>query len=173
LSLNHFITALAVIVIFPLFLNACSEEEWPEGCLYGEIILPNFNDPDTPGAYFDFSEGEIVFGEEGRLRGDIYLEQTFIKGNPEHEIGLHDEQPDSLLYKRSAPSWGSARWKVSPNPGVPPSVPLYEGHNIWVRTAEGHTAKFKILTMESNENHTSYNWIKIRWIYQPDGSTSF
>jgi hypothetical protein len=62
---------------------------------------------------------------------------------------------------------------VSPNPGVAPSIALYDGHNIWVKTGEGNTAKLKILLMEANEDNTSYNWVKIRWIYQPNGSTEF
>jgi hypothetical protein len=49
-------------------------------------VLPNFNDPDAPGACFDFSAGQIVYGEEGRKQGDIYLERTFIDGNPDFAI---------------------------------------------------------------------------------------
>jgi hypothetical protein len=136
-------------------------------------VLPNFNDPDAPGACFDFSAGQLVYGEEGRKQGDIYLERTFIDGNPDLNVALCDQQPDSLLYDRTAPGWGSSGWKVSPNPGVAPSIALYDGHNIWVKTGEGNTAKLKILLMEANEDNTSYNWVKIRWIYQPNGSTEF
>ncbi len=173
MRIKSFFIVLVLLQGLPMFLSGCGETEWPEGCPHGEETLPNFNDPDSPGAYFDFSAGEIVYGEEGRTRGDIFLERTFVAGNPELGVAIHDQQPDSLLYDLTAPSWGSTEWKVSPNEGVPPRTPLYEGHNIWVKTAEGHTAKFKILLMESNEDHSSYIWIKIRWIYQPDGTDSF
>jgi len=162
---------LVMIAAIPLiFIASCEEREWPAGLPHGEVILPNIEDPDTPGAYFDFSEGEIVYGDEGRQRGDIFLERTFIAGNPALGVALHDAQPDSILYDTTAPSWGSGQWKHPPNEETPPRVPVYQGHNIWVQTAEGHTAKMKILMAESNMDVTAYLQIKMQWIYQPDGS---
>lgn len=130
-------------------------------------------DPDTPGAYFDLSEGSILYGDEARQRGDIFLDRTFLCGNPAVGVALHDQQPDSLLYDMTAPGWGSAGWNQPPDAQTPSRVGIYDGHNIWIRTAEGHTAKLKILITESNENFTSYNRIKFEYIYQPDGTESF
>ena len=162
---------LSIIAAMPLnLLASCQEPEWPAGLPHGEIILPNIEDPDTPGAYFDFSEGELVYGEEGRQRGDIFLERTFIAGNPALGVALHDQQPDSLLYDSTAPSWGSGGWKLPQNDETPGRVAVYQGHNIWVQTAEGHTGKLRILMAESNMDVTGYIRVKIEWIYQPDGS---
>ncbi len=164
------ILAVIILVFLPLsFLASCGEVEWPEGLPHGEVILPNIEDPDTPGAYFDFSEGEIVYGEEGRQRGDIYLDRTFIAGNPALGVELHDAQPDSLLYDTVAPSWGTRLWKT-PSGDVPAMVPIYDGHNIWVKTGEAHTAKLRIMMPEANADNTSYLRLKFEWAYQPDGS---
>ncbi len=166
--------AIFLVLIVPVwFLVSCGEPEWPEGLPHGELILPNFEDPDNPGAYFDFSTGELVFGEEGRQRGDIYLDKTFIAGNPGLGVSLHDQQPDSLLYDSTAPGWGSSGWNVPPDSSTPARISIYDGHNIWVNTSEGHTAKFKILLVNPNFDNTDYLSIKIRWIYQPDGSEEF
>jgi hypothetical protein len=160
-----------VMIAMTLLAPKCGPQtEWPEGLPHGEIVLPNIEDPDTPGAYFDLSAGEIVYGEEGRARGDVYLEKTFISPNPALGVGIYDQQPDSLLYDTTAPSWGDRLWKLAPDATTPGRISIYEGHNIWVRTAEGNTGKFKILQAESNEDYSSFNWIRIQWIYQPDGT---
>jgi len=161
----------AFLGILPFWLASCQEPDWPEGLPHGEIILPNIADPDTPGAYFDFSEGELVYGEEGRQRGDIYLETNFVAGNPALGVALHDQQPDSLLYDRIAPGWGSEQWRRPVNPDTPGRVPVYQGHNVWVITGEGNTGKLRILMAEANIDYTSFLRIKFEWIYQPDGST--
>jgi len=162
---------LLLLLFFMGFIISCEEQDWPENLPHGEAILPNFEDPDTPGAWFDFSEGELVFGDEGRQRGDIFLDKTFIAGNPATGIQLCDQQPDSLLYDTTAPGWGPGDWQAPPNAETPSRVPVYDGHNVWVVTGEGNTAKFKIRMAEANMDYTSFLWIKIEWIYQPDGSS--
>ncbi len=170
---KHHIILLSFLVILTWTVCGCGEDDWPVGCPHGEVILPSVEDPDTPGAYFDFSAGEIVYGEEGRQRGDIYLDKKFIAGNPSLNVALHDAIADSLLYDCSAPGWGSTQWKRQPDEVTPARVPIYSGHNVWIRTGEGHTAKFKILFAEDGPDLDSYLWIRIRWIYQPDGTEEF
>ncbi|HEX9744210.1 MAG TPA: hypothetical protein VGB30_02180 [bacterium] len=152
---------------------APKEEDYPEGTIHGEVWLTNINDPDNPGAYFDFSEGEVVYGDEARQRGDIYIEATFIRGNPALNVALNDQQPDSLLYDTTAPGWGDRGWAEPPDADTPSRIPIYHGHNVWVRTGEGNTAKFKIVRAESNADVSAYDRLKLQWIYQPDGSNSF
>ena len=169
-----FLTLTGCTVIFTIWgCTSANEPEWPVGCPHGEDWLPNVEDPDTPGAYFDFSEGEIVYGEEAKVRGDIFIYKTFVRGNPQLNVALHPQQPDSLLYDATAPSWGSENWRLPPDANTPSSLGINGGHNVWVRTGEGHTAKFKILLLESNEDVTMFTRVKIQWIYQPDGSESF
>ena len=156
---------------FPFLKAACSSEpEWPVGCPHGEEVLPNIADPDSPGAYFDFSQGKLVYGEEGKKQGDIFLENTFIAGNPATKVALHDDLADSLLYKRMAPSYN---WVEQPAPERPARLSIYDGHCVWVKTGEGKTAKFKIIGTEANAGFSNFNWIKIQWIFQPDGSNEF
>ncbi|MFH1675587.1 MAG: hypothetical protein ABIC40_01085 [bacterium] len=166
---------MAFILLVPIFGIGCkpSEPDWPAGCPHGEIWLPNVEDPDTPGAYFDLATGEIVYGDEAKKRGDIYIEKTFVAGNPALGIALHDAMGDSILYDKSAPGWGSELWKQPPDANTPARVSIYMGHNIWIHTGDGKTGKIKLLDTESNENYTSFNRVKIQWIYQPDGSGEF
>jgi hypothetical protein len=155
----------------PLLKSACGgRQEWPAGCPHGEETLPNVDDPDTPGAYFDFSKGALVYGDEARREGDICLQRTFIAGNPALHVSLHDDMADSILYKPTAPN---LNWTEQPDAETPARVSIYNGHCIWVRTGEGNIGKIKILLTESNENVTSFNWVKIEWIYQPNGSDTF
>ncbi len=162
------ITPLILLIIFITFIPSCGEPEWPEGLPHGELNLPNINDPDTPGAYFDLSEGELVYGEEGRQRGDVYLDVNFVCGNPALGVEIHDAQPDSLLYDTGAPGWGTRLWKISPDGENPPRIGVINGHNIWVRTAEGNIGKFRIMSSEPNDDYTNMLSIKIQWIFQPD-----
>ena len=165
------IPLIFLVSLFSVYKGTCSTEpEWPAGCPHGEEILPNFASPDTPGAYFDLSEGKLVYGDEGKKNGDIYLERTFIAGNPALKVALHDDLADSLLYKKVAPELA---WTYQPNPETPARVSIYSGHCIWVRTGENKIGKIKILQTESNTNVSSYNWVKIQWIFQPDGTTQF
>jgi len=169
---------LRVLVVFPLvfllsvlpMLKSCGEPEWPAGFPHGEEILPSFEDPDQPGAFFDFSSGSLVFGDEGRQKGDIYLDKTFIAGNPALNVALHDDMADSLLYKTAVPSFD---WTERPDENTAARISIYNGHCVWVRTGEGYYGKLKILQVESNESVSSFNWIKIQWIYQPDGTNQF
>lgn len=170
LRFSAILTLTTLILAFNLIASGCEGEEWPEGLPRGETILPAFDDPDTPGAYFDFSAGELVYGDEGRQRGDIYLDRTFIAGNPAHGVALHDAMANSLLYDSTMPGWGSTQWKRPPNENTPARVPIYNGHCMWVLTAEGNTAKFKIRMTESNADVSGFLRIKIEWTYQPDGS---
>ena len=166
--------ALKSTLVVLLFLSlgsglSCSTEpEWPEGLPHGELILPNVEDPDTPGAYFDFSAGELVYGEEGRQRGDIYLEKTFISGNPALGVQLAEKQPDSILYDSTAPSWGSGLWRTPPDATTPARVAIRQGYNVWVKTSEGNFGKLKILLLEATDDYTSIRNIKMQWIFQPD-----
>ncbi|MCX6646666.1 MAG: hypothetical protein NTY09_09950 [bacterium] len=169
MHLSSYTTLTAILLIFNVFSIVCKEEEWPVGLPHSEIILPAFDDPDTPGAYFDFSAGELVFGEEGKARGDIYLDRTFISGNPALGVELHDGMANSLLYEPAAPDLGSDQWK-RPQGDTPARVAIYNGHTLWVLTGEKCYGKLKIRDVESNENVTSYLNIKIEWTYQPDGS---
>lgn len=165
-----FIFLSAFLLMTSPGLISCQDEPWPAGCPHGEEVIPNVNDPDTPGAYFDFSQGKLLFGEEALQSGDIYLDRNFIAGNPRLGVKLRDAMADSLLYIKKAPQYG---WVEPPDEKTPARVPIYDGHNIWVRTGEGHIAKFKIIHVETNPEVSSFNWIKIRWIYQPDGSDEF
>jgi hypothetical protein len=149
--------------------SGCAEPEWPAGLPHGEIILPNISDPDTPGAYFDISEGQIVYGEDGIARGDIYLDHTFICGNAKLDVALHETQTDTILYDSTAPGWGSG-WVEPNNEDSPARVPVNNHMNIWVRTAEGHFGKLRILMKEANTDYSSFLRVKFEWIYQPDGS---
>jgi len=160
---------LIITVIALCFVTACvSEPEWPEGLPHGEIVLPNIEDPDMPGAYFDFSEGELVYGNEGRSRGDVFLEATFIAGNPVLNVALAEQQPDSILYDTGAPGWGTNFWKTPPDENTPARVAVRQGYNVWVRTAEGNYGKLKILLREASDDYTKMLEIKMQWIYQPD-----
>ena len=162
------LATLSLTISFSTF--ACGGDEWPEGLPLGEVILPAIDDPDTPGAFFDFSEGELVYGDEGRLRGDIYLDKTFIAGNPALGVELHDAMANSLLYDATAPAWSSTQWKRRRDENTPARVPIYNGHCMWVVTGEEHIAKFKIRMTESNADVSGFLRIKIEWTYQPDGS---
>jgi len=165
----HAVTLLLISgLILSFGLSCVAEPEWPEGLPHGEIVLPNVEDPDMPGAYFDFSEGEIVYGEEGRARGDVFLEKTFLSGNPALGVQLAEKQPDSILYDMGAPSYGSGLWKAPPDENTPARVAIRQGYNVWVRTAEGNLGKLKILLREASDDYTSMLNIKIQWIYQPD-----
>jgi hypothetical protein len=152
--------------LLPLLKPSCSSEpQWPAGLPHGEEVLPNI-----PGAWFDFSQGKLIYGDEGKKQGDIYLEKTFIAGNPALHVALHDDLADSILYKTTAPS---LNWTEQPNADNPARVSIYDGHCIWIKTGEGNYAKIKILLTESNANVSSYNWVKIQWMYEPDGSQQF
>ena len=165
------ILPLALILsVTPVAKTSCGEPPWPVGCPHGEETLTNVEDPDNPGAYFDFSAGQIVYGDEGRARGDIYLEKTLLAGNAASGVAFHDDLADSLLYKTVAPTLD---WTVQPNPQTPARLAIYNGHCVWIRTGEGNIAKIKILLTDSNPEVSSFNWIKFSWIYQPDGSNEF
>jgi hypothetical protein len=171
LRLLAILPLIFITSIFPALKAGCSTDPgWPVGCPHGEEILPNIADPDTPGAYFDFSEGKLVYGDEGKKNGDIYLEKTLLAGNPALGIELHDDLADSLLYKRTAPSLD---WKSQPNPDTPVRLSIYNGHCVWVRTSEKKIGKIKILQTDSNTDVSSFNWIKFEWIFQPDGTGDF
>jgi hypothetical protein len=160
-----------LLTIFPMMKNSCSTEpEWPAGCPHGEVVLTNITDPDSPGAYFDFSQGKLLFGEEGKAQGDIYLEKTFICGNPSLHVKLHDDLADSFLFKTSAPTLD---WIEQPSEEIPSRLSIYDGHNVWVRTGEGYLGKIKFIGTESNTDVSSFNFVRLMWIYQPDGSDEF
>jgi len=169
----RFLSSVLILFLaaFPTFLASCGgEPNWPEGLPHGEVTLTNIEDPDAPGAYFDISAGELIYGDEGRERGDVYLERTFVAGNPALGIELHDAQPDSILYDTTAPGWGSSGWKTAPDANTPPRVPVRKDHNIWVKTSEGNIGKVHILLLEANSDYSNIYNIKLQWIYQPDGS---
>jgi hypothetical protein len=159
-----------ILAFFPLLKQSCGEPEWPAGIPHGEEVLTNIDDVASPGAYFDFSEGALVYGEEGKQRGDIYLERTLLCGNPALGVALHDDMADSILYKTTAPSLD---WTEQPDAQTPARIPIYGGHCVWIRTGEGNFAKIKILLTDSNPDVSSFNWIKIQWMYQPSGSNDF
>ena len=51
---------------------------------------------------------------------------------------------------------------------VPGRVPVIQGHNVWVQTAEGNIGKLRIQIVESDEEFRNILSLKIQWIYQPD-----
>jgi hypothetical protein len=158
------------MIFLPLLKQSCNEPDWPAGLPHGEETLTNFDDQTSPGAYFDFSQGAILYGEEGKAQGDIYLERTQLAGNPALGVAFHDDLADSLLYKTTAPSLD---WTLQPNPDTPARLPIYSGHCVWIKTGEGNYAKIKILATESNTDVSSFNYIRFEWIYQPNGSKEF
>jgi len=164
---------VASLLVFSLISTAgcvyTREEDWPAGLPHGDIILPNVEDPDTPGAYFDFSTGSILYGDQGRQEGDIYLDYTFVTGNAALNVALASTQTDTILYDTTAPSWGQG-WNEPQSETSPAREPVRQHMNYWVRTAEGHYGKLRIVDKESNADVTSYNFIKFQWVYQPDGS---
>ncbi|HYE78440.1 MAG TPA: HmuY family protein [bacterium] len=169
---------LPPLLLLPLclLLGACSTapaEEFPPGLPHGEFTLPTdapwFDSTEKPGARFDFSSGSWVYEPNDPQNGDIAFAKTFIKGSGKLGVGIQDTQPQSLNYDKAAPTDG---YETGPG-GVDFNVPVYSSHVYWVKTKEGHYAKFKIDAAEMNADGTGYDRLVVKWVYQPDGSTDF
>lgn len=170
---------LVLLLGLTLCLAACGfstpEEEYPPGLPHGEFTLPTdapwFDDTTKPGARFDFSAGAWVYEPNDPAEGDIAFYKTFIAGSGRLKVGVQDTQPESLNRSQTAPTDGYEEAPEGSN--IDSTVPVYGSHVYWVRTKEGHYAKFKIVAAEMNAQGTGYDRMVVRWVYQPDGSTDF
>ncbi|MCG3153098.1 MAG: hypothetical protein GEEBNDBF_02407 [bacterium] len=175
--MRSFLTTLSLLL--SLVIAGCGfstpPEEFPPGLPNGEFTLPTdapwFDDAAKPGARFDFSAGTWVYEPNDPQQGDIAFNKTFIVGSGRLKVGIKDTQPESLNRSQTAPTSG---YEEAPGGGsMDFRVPVYNSHVYWIRTAEGHYAKLKIVTAEMNATGTGYDRLVVRWVYQPDGSTDF
>ncbi len=166
-------TRIILIFLAALVLISCGAtpvEETPPGVISGKYTLINFEDPENPGVWFDFTKGGAVLNSEHRTEGDFCLFKTFLRSSWPVPCGIQDSQPDSLFRHIANPTYGySTPTQTLKNA----DVAIYSGHVYFMLTNEGLYGRIKIVDMALNSDATAYEYITFYWAYQPKGHEYF
>ena len=156
-----------------LMLSSCGPtyvEAAPPGVIAGKFKLINFEDPENPGVWFDFTQGGAVLNSDKRKEGDFCLFKTFLRSSWPVACGIQDSQADSLYRRIANPTYDY----ITPTETLKNAdVAIYSGHAYYMKTAEGLYGRIKIVEEKLNSNATAYEYITFYWAYQPKGHEYF